>query len=57
MNWNLLQGKINEYKNDFARINNLEIYKWQAVKQFQQSSGYKLREFCRNVVLVAFKNE
>ena len=35
MNQHVLQQYISEYKREFARISNEEIYKWRAVKHFQ----------------------
>lgn len=37
MNLELLGRYISEYENQFHRIHKLEIYKWQAVKQFQET--------------------
>jgi len=37
VNKNRLHSYLQEYKNNFSRIHQEEIYKWQAVKQFQDS--------------------
>jgi len=37
MNLQLLRSYISEYEKNFAQIDRKEIYKWQAVKQFQDS--------------------
>ena len=36
MNESILRYYLNEYKNRFQEINTQEIYKWKAVKQFQE---------------------
>lgn len=47
MNRALLQHYLSLYKSEFARINKMELYKWQAVKHFQEhwdidSSDFRL---------------
>ena len=37
MNRELLRKYISEYERDFSRINSKELYKWRAVKQFQDT--------------------
>lgn len=37
MNRNKIKLYIEEYKDQFQKVNQLEIYKWKAVKQFQDN--------------------
>jgi hypothetical protein len=45
MNRQILRQYINEYKLDFARINQEEIYKWKAVKCFQDNWNIEATNF------------
>jgi uncharacterized protein DUF3883 len=51
MNRELLQQYILAYKSDFSRINRLELYKWQAVKQFQDSWNPDAEEFAEMLAM------
>lgn len=45
MNVNKIKNYIEKYKKDFDRIHNMEIYKWKAVKQFQDSFNIDTEDF------------
>ena len=45
MNIPKIKQYINEYKKEFHRIHNMEIYKWVAVKQFQDSFDINNTDF------------
>jgi hypothetical protein len=45
MNQQLIQTYIQAYKNKFASISKIELYKWQAVKQFQDNWDIDAEDF------------
>lgn len=45
MNRQLVKSYIREYKNQFAFVNQQEIYKWKAVKQFQDNWDINATDF------------
>lgn len=45
MNKTLVSNYISEYKTNFARINSLEYYKWQAIKCFQDNWKIEAEDF------------
>lgn len=45
MNRQLVKAYIEEYKNQFEFVNNQEIYKWKAVKQFQDNWNIDAPDF------------
>ena len=45
MNLDLLRGYISEYERNFAAISDQEIYKWLAVKQFQDNWNPDAEDF------------
>lgn len=56
MNTKLLRSYINEYKRQFSSIHKNEIYKWQAIKQFQDNwdiSAYDFYSMLQNSLLLS----
>ncbi len=51
MNLEILRRYISEYERDFDRIHNLEIYKWRAVKQFQDHWNLDAGDFAKMLEL------
>mgnify|MGYP005863386257 FL=1 len=45
MNKQIVKSYIEEYKKDFDRINGQELYKWKAVKQFQNNWNINASDF------------
>lgn len=46
MNHHVIQSCIKEYKENFDRIHSLEIYKWKAIKTFQDHWDSEASNFC-----------
>lgn len=49
MNHQLLKAYIEQYKKDFQRVNKMEIYKWKAIKQFQDNFNINANDFHANL--------
>ena len=57
MNIKLVKSYIEEYKRNFESIHNLEIYKWHAIKQFQDNFDLNSNDFYSNVDLSLSKSD
>ena len=55
MNQTLLRRYILEYQKEFQRIHKLEIYKWRAVKQFQDTWDVDAEDFAQMLQLTLSK--
>lgn len=51
MNITLIKLYIEKYKREFDRIHNQEIYKWKAIKQFQDNFDIESKDFYSNIDL------
>jgi len=51
MNITLIKLYIEKYKREFENIHNQEIYKWQAIKQFQDNFDIDSKDFYSNIEL------
>lgn len=49
MNPNLIKNYISEYKREFSRINRDEIYKWKAIKHFQDYFDLEAPNLAENI--------
>ena len=45
MNIELVKSYIEEYKRNFESVRNDEIYKWHAIKQFQDNFDINSKDF------------
>ena len=57
MNRELLRSYISEYEKEFARISDQEIYKWRAVKQFQDNWNPDVDDFLKMLTLALSKTD
>lgn len=57
MNIELVKSYIEEYKKNFQSIHNQEIYKWHAIKQFQDNFDINSKDFYSNMELSLSKSE
>ena len=57
MNRELLRNYIFEYEKEFAHIHDKEIYKWQAVKQFQDVWNPDTEDFPEMLALALSKTD
>ena len=57
MNRELLRSYISEYEKEFTRISDQEIYKWRAVKQFQDNWDLDANDFSEMLVLALSKTD
>lgn len=51
MNIKIVKSYIEEYKREFDRVHNQEIYKWHAIKQFQETFDIDALNFYENLEL------
>ena len=51
MNHQLIKAYIEQYKKEFHRIHKQEIYKWKAIKQFQDNFNIDAKDFHENLDL------
>ena len=49
MNIQIVKSYIEEYKREFERVHNQEIYKWHAIKQFQETFNIDAENFYENL--------
>ena len=49
MNIQRVKNYIEEYKRGFNRVHNDEIYKWHAIKQFQEHFDINSKDFYSNL--------
>tara|TARA_B110000467_G_C18280449_1_gene458241 strand:+ start:77 stop:1267 length:1191 start_codon:yes stop_codon:yes gene_type:complete len=56
MNIDLVKSYIKEYKSNFESVHNQEIYKWHAIKQFQDNFNIDSKDFYSNVELSLSKS-
>ena len=49
MNIQIVKSYIKEYKKEFDRVHNQEIYKWHAIKQFQENFDINSNDFYLNL--------
>lgn len=49
MNIQIVKSYIEEYKKEFNRVHNQEIYKWHAIKQFQENFDINSKNFYSNL--------
>lgn len=49
MNIQIIKKYLDEYRNDFDNINKQEIYKWEAIKQFQKGFNIDADDFHANL--------
>ncbi|WP_421808704.1 DUF3883 domain-containing protein [Flagellimonas sp.] len=49
MNRQILKSYISEYKTNFKKIHNQEIYKWKAIKQFQDHFNLESKDLHQNL--------
>jgi|SaaInlStandDraft_1057018.scaffolds.fasta_scaffold62701_2 hypothetical protein len=49
MNIQIVKKYIEEYKREFNRVHNQEIYKWHAIKQFQENFDINSKDFYSNL--------
>lgn len=57
MNIELVKSYIEEYKKHFESIHNQEIYKWHAIKQFQDNFDKNAKDFYSNMELSLSKSK
>lgn len=57
MNIKIVKSYIEEYKRNFESVNNQEIYKWHAIKQFQDNFDINSKDFYTNVELSLSKSD
>ncbi len=57
MNIQIVQSYIEEYKKNFHKVHKEEIYKWHAIKQFQDSFDINANDFYKNLEISFSKVE
>lgn len=57
MNIEIIKSYIEKYKSDFESVHNQEIYKWHAIKQFQDNFDINSKDFFSNVELSLSKSD
>ena len=57
MNIELVKSYIEEYKRNFEIVHNQEIYKWHAIKQFQDNFDINSKDFYSNVEISLSKSD
>jgi hypothetical protein len=57
MNIQLVKSYIEEYKKEFDRVHNQEIYKWYAIKQFQENFDINSKDFYSNIEISLAKSD
>lgn len=57
MNIQIIKSYIEEYKREFDRVHNQEIYKWHAIKQFQETFDIDAANFYENLELSLSKSD
>jgi hypothetical protein len=57
MNIELVKSYIELYKRNFESVHNQEIYKWNAIKQFQDNFDLNAKDFYSNVELSLSKSD
>jgi hypothetical protein len=57
MNIKIVKSYIEEYKREFDRVHNQEIYKWHAIKQFQDNFDINSKDFYSNLEISLEKSD
>ncbi len=57
MNIQIVKSYIEEYKREFDRVHNQEIYKWHAIKQFQDNFDINSKDFYSNLEISLKKSD
>jgi len=57
MNIQIVKSYIEEYKREFVKVHNQEIYKWHAIKQFQEYFDINSDNFYQNLELSLSKSD
>lgn len=57
MNIQIVKKYIEEYKSEFTSVHNQEIYKWYAIKQFQENFDINSKDFYSNLEISLRKSD
>lgn len=57
MNINIVRSYIKKYKENFESVNSAEIYKWKAIKKFQDSFNIDAEDFHENMSLSLLESD
>ena len=57
MNIQIVKSYIEEYKKEFERVHNQEIYKWHAIKQLQDNFDINSANFYHNLEISLSKSD